>query len=130
MVLSKGRTFAVEIKHSYVCFRWVSFLEGNRSIKGLLEVEAMEKSQLKKGRIEIIGEDKVTILNLDGLCRDTLAIIPEEALRIKDEIGFGEEVLYFVKGGKLVQIELEGAFPELQQLYEALPKEIGCETSG
>jgi hypothetical protein len=113
-----------------VCFRWVAFLEGKLIDKGRLEVESMEKSQLKKGRIEIIGEDKVTILNLDGLCRDTLAIIPEEALRIKDEIGFGEEVLYFVKGGKLVQIELEGAFPELQQLYEALPKEIGCQTSG
>ncbi len=90
----------------------------------------MEKSQLKKGRIEIIGEDKVTILNLDGLCRDTLAITPEEALRIRDEIGFGEEVLYFVKGGKLVQLELERAVPELQQMYEVLPKEIGCEMPG
>lgn len=86
----------------------------------------MEKSQLKKGRIEIIGEDKVTILNFDGLCRDTLAITPEEALRIRDEIGFGEEVLYFVKDGKLVQIELEGAVPELEGLYQELPKELGC----
>ena len=85
---------------------------------------------LKKGRIEIIGEDKVTILNLDGLCRDTLAISPGEALRIKDEIGFGEEVLYSVKGGKLVQIEPERAVPELRQLHKELPKEIGCETSG
>ncbi len=90
----------------------------------------MEKLQLKKGRIEIIGEDKVTILNLDGLCRDTLAIIPEEALRIRDEIGFGEEVLYSVKDGKLIQIELEKAAPELQELYEQFPKEIICKTSG
>ena len=90
----------------------------------------MEKSQLKKGRIEIIGEDKVTVLNLDGLCRETLAIIPEEALRIKDEIGFGEEVLYSVKGGKLIHIEPERAVPELRDLYEELPKEIRCETSG
>jgi len=87
----------------------------------------MEKSQLKKGRIEIIGEDKVTILNLDGLCRDTLGIIPEEALRIKNEIGFGEEVLYSVKGGKLIHIEPETAATELRDLYEELPKEIGCE---
>lgn len=86
----------------------------------------MEKSQLKKGRIEIIGEDKVTILNLDGLCRDTLAITPGEALRIKDEIGFGGEVFYFVKGGKLVQLELGRAVPELQDLYQELPKEVGC----
>jgi hypothetical protein len=89
----------------------------------------MEKSKLKKGRIEIIGEDKVTILNLDGICRDTLAIIPEEALRIKDEIGFGEEVLYSVKGGKLIHLEPERAIPELRSLYEELPKEIGCDTS-
>ncbi len=90
----------------------------------------MEKSQLKKGRIEIIGGDKVTILNLGGLCRDTLAIIPEEAIRIKNEIGFGEEVLYSVKGGKLIYIEPESAVPELRELYEGLPKEIRCETSG
>ncbi len=95
-------------------------------IKNHLEDEAMEKSQLKKGRIEIIGEDKVTILNFDGLCRDTLAVTPEEALRIRDEIGFGEEVLYFVRGGKLVQIELERAVPELGGLYQASPKERGC----
>lgn len=89
----------------------------------------MEKDQLKKGRVEIIGDDKVTILNLDGFCRDTLAITPEEAIYIRDEIGFGEEVLYSIQGGKLVRIELERAVPELQDLYQSLPKEIGCMTS-
>jgi hypothetical protein len=89
----------------------------------------MEKEQLKKGRVEIIGEDKVTILNLDGLCRDTLAITPEEAIYIRDEIGFGEEVLYSVKGSKLLRIELERAVPELQDLYQTSLKEIGCVTS-
>ena len=86
----------------------------------------MEKEQLKKGRVEIIGEDKVTILNLDGLCRDTLAITPQEALDIRDEIGFGQEVYYSVQWRKLVRIELEGAVPELQDLYQTSPKEIGC----
>jgi len=86
----------------------------------------MEKEQLKKGRVEIIGEDKVTILNLDGLCRDTLAITPQEALDIRDEIGFGQEVYYSVQGRKLVRIEVEGAVPELQDLYQTSPKEIGC----
>ena len=89
----------------------------------------MEKEQLKKGRVEIIGEDKVTILNLDGLCRDTLAITPQEALDIRDEIGFGQEVYYSVQWRKLVRIELEGAVPELQDLYQTSPKEIGCVSS-
>ncbi len=86
----------------------------------------MEKEQLKKGRVEIIGEDQVTILNLDGLCRDTLAITPQEAIHILDEIGFGQEVFYSVQGGKLVRIELEGAAPELQDLYQTSLKEIEC----
>ena len=86
----------------------------------------MEKEQLKKGRVEIIGEDKVTILNLDGLCRDTLAITPQEAIHIRDEIGFGQEVFYSLEGSKLARIELEGAVPELKDLYQTLPKEIEC----
>lgn len=90
----------------------------------------MKKSRLKKGRIEIIGEDKVTILNLDGQCRDILVIPPGEAKYIRDEIGVGEEVLYFIKGNKLVDLELERGVPELQELYEILPKKIACETSG
>ncbi len=77
----------------------------------------MEKEQLKKGRVEIIGEDMVTILNLDGLCRDTLAITPREAIHIRDEIGFGQEVFYSVQGSKLVRIKLEGVAPVLQDLY-------------
>lgn len=86
----------------------------------------MEKSRLKKGRIEIIGEDKITILNQDGLCRDTLAVTPGEALFIKDKFDFGAEVLYLVKGDKLIQIEMERSVPDLQKLYGMLPKEIEC----
>ena len=90
----------------------------------------MRKSRLKRGRIEIIEEEKMTILNLDGQCRDTLLIPLGEAKFIRDEIGVGEEVLYFTQGSRLIQVEPERAIPELQELYEALPKETGCETSG
>jgi hypothetical protein len=89
----------------------------------------MEKLQIKKGRIEIVGEDKVPILNLDGFCRDTLAITPGEAIYIKDEIGLGEEVLYSVKDGRLIQVGVESSVPELRDQYEALPKEIECVAS-
>jgi hypothetical protein len=85
-----------------------------------------DKSRLKKGRIEIIGDDKITILNRDGLCRDTLAVTPGEALSIRENIGFEAEVLYFVDGDKLVRIELEKSAPDLQKLYGMLPKEIEC----
>ena len=88
----------------------------------------MAKSQLKRGRIEIIGEDTITILNLDGPCRDTLRVTPEEAIRIRDEIGFGEEVLYFSDGARLVQVDTEREAPELRDLYRALPKTIQCVT--
>ncbi len=86
----------------------------------------MGKFQTKKGRIEIIGEDKVTILNLDGYCRDTLAITPGEAVYIRGKIGFGEEVFYSVKDGKLIQVGLDKAVPELRYLYEEFPKEMEC----
>ncbi len=86
----------------------------------------MEKLQIKRGMIEIVGGDKITILNLDGFCRDTLAITPGEAIHIRDKIGLGEEVLYSVKGGRLIQVGVESAVPELHDQYEALPREIEC----
>jgi hypothetical protein len=89
----------------------------------------MRKSRLKRGRIEIIEEEKMMIQNLDGQCRDTLLIPLGEAQFIRDEIGVGEEVLYFTQGNKLIHIEPERAIPELQELYRVLPKEIECETS-
>ena len=89
----------------------------------------MEKVQIKRGRIEIVGEDRVTILNLDGFCRDTFAITLAEAIYIKDEIGFGEEVLYSVKDGRLIQVGVERTVPELHDPYEASPKEIECVAS-
>ena len=89
----------------------------------------MEKLKIKKGRIEIVGEDRVTILNLDGFCRDTLAITPGEAIYITDKIGLGEEVLYSLKDGRLIQVGVESAVPELHDQYESLPKEIECVAS-
>jgi len=86
----------------------------------------MEKLQIKRGMVEIVGDHKITILNLDGFCRDTLAITPGEAIHITDKIGLGEEVLYSVKGGRLIQVGAERAVPELHDLYEQLPKEIEC----
>ncbi len=49
----------------------------------------MEKIQLKMGRIKAIGEDRITILNLDGLCWDTLPVTPGEATYIRDYAAFG-----------------------------------------
>jgi len=71
----------------------------------------------------------MTILNLDGRCRDILFIPLGEEKYIRDEIGVGEVVLYFTEGNKLIHIEPERAIPELQDLYRVLPKEIECETS-
>jgi len=81
---------------------------------------------VKKGKIEFIEEERVMMLNLDGQCREMLAVSPEEASNIKDEIGLGEEVLYFTKGNKLVYIEPAEINSELMDLYEILPKEKGC----
>ena len=86
----------------------------------------MEKLQTKRGRIETIGEDRITILNLDGFCRDTLHLTPGEAIYIQNKIGFDKEVLYSAKGGKLIHIWIDEAVPELRGLYEAFPKEIEC----
>ncbi len=94
-----------------------------------MEEGAMKRVELKKGKIEIIGDDKVTILNFDGPCHDTLAITPEDAIYIKDEIGFGEEVMYFAEGDRLVHIDLERNAPELRDLYQALPKKTECVVS-
>jgi hypothetical protein len=85
--------------------------------------------ELKMGKIENIGNDKITILNIDGPCYDTLTIDPEEAIYIKDEISRGEEVIYFAENESLVHIDLKRNAPELQELYEALPKKTECVSS-
>ncbi len=89
----------------------------------------MEKIQLKMGRIEAIGEDRITILNLDGLCWDTLPVTPGEAIYIRDKFGFGGVVLYSVRDGRLIQVGIERSVPELRKLYEILPKETDCSIS-
>ena len=86
----------------------------------------MEQLQTKRGRIETIGKDRITILNLDGFCRDTLQISPGEAIYIQNKIGFDKEVLYSAKDGKLIHLWVDKEVPELRGLYEEFPKEIEC----
>ncbi len=86
----------------------------------------MRKQRIKKGRIEKIEEDKITLFNLDGECRDILPITPLEAQYSMDEFGLGEEVIYVVDDNRLVQMEQESAAPELEELYEIMPKDIRC----
>ncbi len=88
----------------------------------------MEKSRLKKGRIETIRENDFTVLNLDGQCRDTITFGPEEEKDIKDRIGVGKEVFYFIEGGRLIHFELAEKESGLRSLYNMLPKEKECVT--
>ncbi len=88
----------------------------------------MEKSRLKKGIIETIRESDFTVLNLDGRCRDTITFSPEEEKDIKDKIGPGKEVLYFIEGARLIHFELAEKESGLRTLYDMLPKEPECIT--
>ncbi len=89
----------------------------------------VEKSRLKRGIVEIIGEGRVTFFNLDGRCRETITFRPEEEKDIKDKIGPGKEVLYFIEGPRLIHFELAEKESGLRHLYEMLPKEPECVTS-
>jgi hypothetical protein len=86
----------------------------------------MEQLQTKRGKIETIGEKKITILNLDGLCRDTFEVTPGEASYIRDKFGLDVEILYSVKGNRLVHMWPDEEVPELRGLYEAFPKVTEC----
>jgi hypothetical protein len=86
----------------------------------------METLQTKRGRIETIGEDRITIRNLDGFCQDTLHITPGKAIYIENKFGFEKEVFYSVKGSELIHMWVDEAFPELRSLYDAIPKEREC----
>lgn len=81
---------------------------------------------MKKGKIEIIEEYMVRMLNLDGQCREMLAVSPEQARNIKDNIGLEEEVFYFLEGNKLVYIDLVKRNADLHDLHEILLKETEC----
>jgi len=86
----------------------------------------MKKQQTKKGKIERIEEDKITIFNVDGGCRDILPITPLEAQYSMEEFGVGEKVIYVIEDGRLVQMEQERSAPELDDLYDVMPKDVRC----
>ncbi len=83
----------------------------------------MEKSRLKRGIIETIRESDFTVLNLDGQCRDTITFSPEDEKDIKDKIGPGKDVFYFIEGARLIHFELAEKESGLRNLYNMLPKE-------
>ncbi len=90
----------------------------------------MEERQLKKGKVERVDSDKITIFNHDGGCQDTLFIAREDADAIRDLIGDGSEVFYILQGEELLGIGAEEfASEDLWSVYEAMPKEKGCVTS-
>ncbi len=88
----------------------------------------MEKSRLKRGIIETIGENDFTVLNLDGQCRDTITFGPDEERDVKEKIGPGKEVLYFIEGARLIHFGLTEKESGLRTLYDMLPKEPECVT--
>jgi hypothetical protein len=87
----------------------------------------MDDQKLKKGRIDKIEEEAITIFNHDGECEDKLAIFPQDAEDIRSEIGLGQEVYYVIQGDKLLAIGLEDfVSEEARRIYEGSPRERGC----
>jgi hypothetical protein len=90
----------------------------------------MEERQLKKGKIERVDSNKITIFNDDGGCQDAVSIGREDADAIRDLIGTGSGVFYILQGNQLLGIGAqEFATDDLWSVYEAMPKETGCVTA-
>ncbi len=87
----------------------------------------MELQKLKKGTIQKIEDDRITLLNLDGKCEDAFAIYPQFADEIRNNIGPTEPVFYVTEGDQLLGLGLEEAAPDdLKMLYDVMPKEKEC----
>lgn len=87
----------------------------------------MEEAKLKKGKIQKVEDDRITLFNDDGDCEDTFAIYSEFANDIRSNIEVGEKVFYVSQGDQLLGLGLEEAAPpDLQMLYEISPKEKEC----
>jgi hypothetical protein len=94
---------------------------------GNQEELTMERASIKRGRVENVGSDQITIFSHEGRCEDTFAILPDNAEVIRGDIGIGKDVFYLIDGSELLAIGLEeSASDELRFLYENTPREAGC----
>ncbi len=89
----------------------------------------MEEYKIKKGTVQKIEDDRLTLLNSDGNCEDRFAIYSEFANEIKGNIHVGNNVIYVVEGENLLALGLEESAPiDLKMLYEVMPKTNECST--
>ncbi len=90
----------------------------------------MDQQILKKGTVQKIDDDMITILNDAGQCEDKLAIFRQDAEAIRGLFSPGANVFYVLAGERLLGIGLEEHAPEhIGIIYEASPKEKGCVTT-
>ncbi len=87
----------------------------------------MEQQILKKGRLQKIDHDTITIFNTDGNCEDTLNIIAEDADAIRQVASLGDDVFYIVEGNRLLGVGAEEFAPEnIRFIYDMMEKQKGC----
>ena len=87
----------------------------------------MEEYRIKKGTVQKIDDEKLTLRNSDGNCEDLFTIYSEFADEIKGNINVGNDVIYVVEGENLLALGLEESAPsDLKMLYEVMPKTSSC----
>ncbi len=87
----------------------------------------MEEYKIKKGTIQKIDDDRITLLNSDGPCEDNFVIYSQFANEIRDNIEVGNIVIYVTEGDQLLALGLEETAPlDLKMLYEVMPRTIQC----
>ncbi len=87
----------------------------------------MEDYKIKKGSIQKIEDDRITLLNSDGQCEDNFVIYSQFANEIRDNTEVGNIVIYVTEGDQLLALGIEETAPlDLKMLYEVMPKNIQC----
>ncbi len=87
----------------------------------------MENQKLKKGTIQKVEDDRITLFNVDGKCAESFPIYADFAAEMRKNIQPEEKIFYVIEGNELVGIGLESEAPEdLKTFYDMMPKEIEC----
>ncbi len=87
----------------------------------------MNNQKLKKGTIQKVEDDRITLFNLDGACAESFPIHADFAEEMRKNIQPQEKIFYVIEGDELVGIGLESEAPEdLKNFYDMMPKEMEC----
>ncbi len=87
----------------------------------------MQVQTLRKGTIQRIEDQAITLFNLDAQCEDSFMINPQFADEIRRNIKPSEKIFYVIEGNDLLGIGLEEFAPEeLKLLYDSMPKDKEC----